>query len=232
MDYNRRDLLRFAAATALSSCTAGIANAADFSVDRAVSPLEIETARNVLAGIRLPHLDVPNRVGTRQLAYTSGQPSAFVDDATVMSCVANLSPQHQEDMLASMLLAQQAATFKYNPEQSPIDWYKYYHYVLSNLGWAMQEFAFTDFQSSGGSFSVSQDVIKILLALATGGESAVVSATLEALKNLSDSDERVVLFDAGATRWIKGISELASHQMQAGLLPRRFLRCIFTPPRT
>jgi hypothetical protein len=47
-------------------------------------------------------------------------------------------------------------------------------------------------------------VLKVLAAIATGNDIAIITETIEALKALSNKDQRVVLFDHASTKDKKG----------------------------
>jgi hypothetical protein len=126
------------------------------------------------------------------------QPAALVDDGSVVSFVADLSAEHQSDVLNSTLLAQLAANKKYDRWTKTVDWYKYYVDVLGGVGWVIQEFDFTKFDSQGNSFSVDKVLMELLAAIATQNQLAIALDALKALKALSDDDHRLELFNSAS----------------------------------
>lgn len=130
--------------------------------------------------------------------------SAAVDAGSLVSFVGGLSKTHQSDVLNSTLLAQLAANKKYDRESQTKEWYGFYRNVLENVGWVIQEFDFTKFNDNSASFSVDEVVIKLLAAIATQNDIAVVAETIEAMKALGSDDGRVKLFDHNSTNLQKG----------------------------
>lgn len=128
-------------------------------------------------------------------AATAGNPSGFIVAGSTVTFVAGVNPQFQSDILNSTLLAQLAANKKYDRESDARNWYDFYVHVMENIGWVVQGFSFTKFNVGGGSLTCEKAVIDILAAIATGGQMAVVNATLAAMKNMSDRDGRLVLFE-------------------------------------
>ncbi len=114
-----------------------------------------------------------------------GAVSAFTD---------KLKGIDKQDVLDATLFAQLAADKGYDREKDTVNWYKYYKYVLGNIGFVAQSFNFQLYKASGSEFSMDQVVIEILAAIATGGQSIVISETLNALRGLSKSDNRIELF--------------------------------------
>ncbi|UNO41532.1 hypothetical protein [Streptomyces sp. MST-110588] len=130
---------------------------------------------------------------------------AAVNAGSLVSFVAGVSAQAKDDILNSVLLAQLAANKKYNRERDTVNWYAFYRNVLEHVGWALQAFEFTQYKHDEARFTMDKAVLKILVALLTGtGEYDVAKLTIEALKNLPEHDNRVVLF------------ERESHEMRMG----------------
>lgn len=128
----------------------------------------------------------------------------YVDDGSMVSFVAGLSATHKSDVLNSTLLAQLAANKQFDREEKTEAWYDFYRTVLENVGWVIQAFDFTRFETAGATFSVDEVVVKILAAIATQNDIAVVTETLEAMKALTAEDGRVVLFNQESHSLQKG----------------------------
>jgi hypothetical protein len=122
--------------------------------------------------------------------------AGFVDAGSLMSFVAGLTGEHQKDVLDSTLLAQLAANKKFDREKNVEDWYKYYRTVLETVGWVVEEFKFTRYETVGSTFTVEQVVLEILAALVAGSELTLVTATLNALKKAKDGSKPFTIWDA------------------------------------
>ncbi|HEU4562492.1 MAG TPA: hypothetical protein VFS20_31975 [Longimicrobium sp.] len=140
----------------------------------------------------------------RAVRFADGDEAAYVDAGSLVSFAVGVSAEHQSDILNSTLLAQLAANKKYNRETQTVEWYAFYHEVLENIGWVIQDFSFTRFSASGGSASVDAVVMTLLAALATGSQLALAQTTIKALQSLPANDSRVVLFETNSHTMDKG----------------------------
>jgi hypothetical protein len=173
------------------------------------SAQEYELATNELAEKldfidKLDLIDISD-VHLREVTNQSG----FIDAGSLVSFVANVSTQHQQDVLNSFLLAQLAATAKFDRENQTIEWYNFYRTVLENVGWVIQNFSFDKFNASGSQFTVDKVVLEILEAIASQDEMAVAQATMDALKALDNGDGRLVLFESTSHSLQKGNFQIA-----------------------
>ncbi|NJN74880.1 MAG: hypothetical protein HC799_19910 [Limnothrix sp. RL_2_0] len=93
--------------------------------------------------------------------------TGYVNAGSLVSFVAGVSTEHQNDVLNSTLLAQLAANKKFDREKDTEQWYKFYREVLENVGWVIQEFDFQRYAPSGATFEMNKVVLDILAAIAT-----------------------------------------------------------------
>src|SRR5947209_20542739 len=105
------------------------------SAQNFVSELELTSPEEV----RLPSLAVRP---TPLAEVDPNKPSAHVVASSTASFVAGVSKQHREDVLNSTLLADLAASKKYDRENDTENWYQFYRTVLENVGWVIVEFSF------------------------------------------------------------------------------------------
>lgn len=126
-------------------------------------------------------------------------PSANAVDGSTVSFVSGFPTVQKNDVLNSTLLAQLAANFAYDRETETEQWYRKYLEVLENVGWVLQGFAFAKYNSASASFTMDKVVLTIIAALATQVQLAVVTATLNALRQAGDSDKALEVFDAGGS---------------------------------
>lgn len=154
-------------------------------VQKFIAELELTEPDPTIAGLTLAAVEPKD-----------GKEGGYVDAGSLVSFVAGVSGQHQKDVLNSTLLAQLAANKKFDRENDTENWYKFYRNVLENVGWVIQEFNFQKYAASGATFSINKVVLEILAAIATQNELAVITTTMNALKSLSDKDDRLVLFDS------------------------------------
>lgn len=147
--------------------------------------------------------------------------AGYVDSGSLVSFVAGLTRQQKSDTLNSTLLAQLAANKQYDRERQPREWYAYYREVLENVGWVVQEWDFTEFQTGGSTVSVYDTVIKVLGAIATGNQLAIVIATMDALNDLPEEDDRVVLFETESHSQNQGAFQVSSAEDSDGVVVMR-----------
>jgi hypothetical protein len=79
-----------------------------------------------------------------------------------------------------------------------MDWYKNYVNVLGQIGWNQPAFAFDTYKSGGSTVKMDEAVLGILAAIATGDELAMVAATMEGLKSLSDDSKQMMIWNANS----------------------------------
>jgi hypothetical protein len=149
---------------------------------------------------------------------TEGDKAGYVDAGSLVSFVAGVPLQHKHDVLNSTLLAQLAANAKYDREKQTTDWYKYYRTVLENVGWVLGGFTFTIYESGGAEFTADKVILKILEAIATGNDLAVVAATMEALNSLGDDDPAVKIFETSSHSASNGAFQIAAAAESDGVV--------------
>ncbi len=156
-------------------------------VDLAVFIEELELAEPPAAVAALP-LTAPR--------FAADKDAGYVDAGSLVSFVAGLSTEHQADVLNSTLLAQLAANKKFDREKQTGEWYGFYRTVLENVGWVVEKFEFTRYNAVGTTFTVEQVVLEIVGALLTGNQLAIVTATLNALKESSKGGKPITIWDS------------------------------------
>lgn len=146
------------------------------------------------------------------------QPSGFVDNGSLVSFLAGVDRQSQADVLNSMLLAQLAANKKFDREENTVGWYGFYHEVLENLGWVVQQFAFAKYDVAGSTATIDKVVLDLLAAVATEDGVAVAKSAIEALKALSADDNRLTLFQQSSHSAQNGNFQVANCSNTGGVL--------------
>lgn len=152
------------------------------------------------------------------VALLENAPAGYVVGGSAESFVAGVSHQSQRDALNSTLLAQLAANQKYDREKDTTNWYSFYRNVLENVGWVIQNFSFTKYNSQNASFTMDKVVLEILAAVASGDEIAVVQATNDALKKLKQNDGRLVLFETSSHSASSGNFQICVANEAGGIL--------------
>jgi hypothetical protein len=138
--------------------------------------------------------------------------SAAINTGSLLSFVAGVSGQEQQDVLYSVQLAARAASGAADRfTQTPL-WYQKYVEVLENLGWASEQLVFSQFEQREGEFRMDQAALAVITAIATQNQLAVLRASVEALEGLAEDDKTIRLFDFHASLESSGNFQLGSVQ--------------------
>lgn len=138
--------------------------------------------------------------------------AANVDVGSLLSFVDGVTGQDKNDVLYSVQLAQRAASGAFDRFTQTHFWYQKYVEVLQNLGWANEQFAFTQFEQSEGELRMDQAALKIITAIATQNQLAVLQEAIGALAKLAADDGPITLFDFHSSLQTSGNFQLGSVQ--------------------
>lgn len=138
----------------------------------------------------------------------AGQETAYVAGGSVASFVENVSVERQQDVLNSTLLAQLAATKKFNRETQTREWYTFYGDVLENVGWSITGFGFQEYRESAASLHMDKVALDLVASIASSNELAVLTKALGALGK-SDGTPATI-FDASGSTGNSGNFQIAT----------------------
>jgi len=116
-----------------------------------------------------------------------GAPSAAVDAGSLVSFVGNVPQDMQPDVLNSTLFAQLAANAAHSRFTDFEDWYEDYVNILNQVGWDIQGFNLTQFNSAATDFQISTVVLDVLAAVVGDEEVDLVGRVLENLDTDTDA---------------------------------------------
>jgi hypothetical protein len=142
-------------------------------------------------------------------------PEASVNVGSLLSFVDGVSEQEKNDVLYSVQLAQRAASGTFDRFTQTQAWYGKYVEILENLGWAVEQFAFSRLDHAEGEFRMDQAALAIIGAIATQNQLAVLQQGLDALSKLADGDGTISLFDFHSSMEGSGNFQLGSVQRSA-----------------
>lgn len=231
LDVTRREALRIGGLAAATALTGEHLFAAPPSKDELIKLTSnlpkwnadrLAKSRKFIDSLELAENPAIEKLASKALNLRDQPPQAFVNDGSVQAFVSGMSEKLRHDVLNSTLLAQLAATKKFDRFRDSENWYKFYREVLENVGWVIQAFDFTKFETSGDTFSVASDVIGVLLAICTGDESALVQSALNAVKNMTDGDSRLVLFETESHSTNQGSFQISAAAEDKGLAVLKF----------
>lgn len=156
-----------------------------------------EQIRNYIRELPLAPLDStqPHVYDPKASAFADDKEGAAVDAGSLVSFVSGLTAVHKSDVLNSTLLAQLAASKAFDRFKQTRQWYEKYCEVLAQVGWVVPTFAYREYSPSGASLQLSDAILDILSAIATGDEIKIVQATLTSLKDNPSSQGPLTLFE-------------------------------------
>jgi hypothetical protein len=154
-------------------------------------------AMTYLKQLELPEVDTSLPALFRQEAavFKDDTEGAAVNAGSLVSFVSGLTETHKSDVLNSTLLAQLAASKQHDRFKDTMRWYDFYIQVLAQVGWVIPAFAFRDYSPSGSSLVLSDAILDILSAIATGNEMNILKAALGSLKEKPGNEGPLTLFD-------------------------------------
>ena len=167
-------------------------------------------AKRFLEELSLPEIDTsrPAVFRPKAAAFQAEKEGAAVNAGSLVSFVSGLTEIHKSDVLNSTLLAQLAASRKTDRFQHTFDWYTHYTTVLAQVGWTVPAFAFRDYRPSSSSFQLSDAVLEILGAIATGDEMDILRTSLSSLKDKPGNEGPLTLFDQQSFPETKGTFQI------------------------
>ena len=151
-------------------------------------------------------------VRARALAATN---VATVNVGSLLAFVEGITEQDRSDVLYSVQLAQRAASGSFDRFTQTQFWYQKYVEVLQNLGWANEQFAFTQFDQGEGEFRMDQAALGIITAIATQNQLGVLQQSVAALSKLAEDDGVITLFDFHSSAQSSGNFQLNAVQRAA-----------------
>ncbi len=126
---------------------------------------------------------------------SDAEPSAIVDHANLVACVAGLPLQQRQDVIDSLLLAQLAADNSHNRSTAMEAWYGRYCEVLSHIGWACGSFRFRSHKVRGNAAAMATLVLEVLGAIARQDHLATAQKAIKALAAKAKDDPNARTFE-------------------------------------
>lgn len=107
-----------------------------------------------------------------------------------------IADQDRSDILNSVLASNLAALKKYNVLTFPSEWLQFYHNTLQALGWVLQDFQLTKFQSGAKRYMMAQVIEAVMQPVASAEELITINDLLNYLKELDVTDDILKLLQA------------------------------------
>ena len=131
----------------------------------------------------------------------------YVIAGAIVTFTQNVTGLAKQDVIDSTLFAQIAASQQYNRESDPDNWYKYYAFVLENLGYVIQDFQFKKYTPKKDVFKkhyFSMDTVVMEELDITEEQKVVMNKTLLELNGTSVNNSTLQLFYNQSTNGSKG----------------------------
>jgi len=152
------------------------------------------------------------RAARRTRSVANASPEANVDVGSLVSYVNGVSAAEKDDILYCVQLAQRAASGAYDRFNETQAWYGKYVQILENVGWTIDQFAFSHFEQRESEFRMDQAALSIITAIATQNQLAVLQQSISALSKLSEGDGTIRLFDFHSSVEASGNFQLGAVQ--------------------
>jgi hypothetical protein len=134
--------------------------------------------------------------------FDKAKAQARVVGSAVFSFAQGVTAEVRSAISDSVLLAQLHANKKVSVEKDPLAWFRVNTEVLQNVGWMLQDGAWTDYTTQGKASEVHQKIIEVL-AVALGptpAALAIVTSTMTALKAMNPNSPWISIFSHEAQK--------------------------------
>ena len=172
--------------------------------------------------LKIPEYQMPveEELGFEMVQDIPGEnPSqGFVNNKSLISFVAGISHQAQQDVLNSTLLAQLYADHVDPEGEDLMAWYQAYIKVLKNVGWTVEGIETATFDSTTNLLDMKNAILEILAEAIGGQYLPLISKTLEVFKELTDSDHKLLVFENNSHTLSKGNFQIGVVDETAGVL--------------
>jgi hypothetical protein len=138
--------------------------------------------------------------------------SAFLNSRNIVSFVSGVAGQARRDVLNATLFAQLAADNDHPRMKQPEEWLNRYRDVLNRIGWNLEAGESRNYSSEVNEFDMNKALLKIMGGALLGPVSqlAIITATLEALKELGEGSDDIKVFE-------RRLQQLDTMSFQLGL---------------
>jgi hypothetical protein len=164
-----------------------------------------------IQSLELAPLDPPD-VKIERTRSVGGEGSAAIDAGGIVAFAPGIAAQDQEDILYSMQLAQRAASAVADRYAAVKDWYRQYVNVLTQTGWVLSGFNLNAQKVDQAQIEVAKAALEILAAAATGPQSAILLAAINALKGMAKDDGFITLFEHYGAQGLVGNFQISDVQ--------------------
>lgn len=153
-----------------------------------------------------------DRSSFTSLESSDDDASAYLNSRNIVSFVSGVAGQARRDVLNATLFAQLAADGEFPRMKEPKAWLNRYTDILNQIGWNLEAGERREYVSGVSEFDMNKALLKIMggALLGPASQLAVITATLDALKDLGEGAEDIKVFE-------RRLQELDTNSFQLGL---------------
>lgn len=112
-------------------------------------------------------------------------------DGLILLCPFGIDETNRKDLISSILFSNLATTKKVNQIKEPILWYNTYSSILQQIGWTIQNFNFSTYQSTTKRYLLPDVIINML----NSNELLIGEKAINLIKEFDDDDESLQLLE-------------------------------------
>lgn len=134
--------------------------------------------------------------------FDKAKAQAQVVGSSLFSFAQGVTPETREAISESALLAQLVANKRSSAEREPTEWYAIYQEVLTNVGWVLQDYGWTDYTAKGTAVEVHQKIIEVLTAALgpSAAALAIIKSAVDALAAMAPDTSWLTIFSRESQR--------------------------------
>lgn len=128
--------------------------------------------------------------------FDKAKEQALVVGSGMFAFTVGVTKEVREAISDSALVAQLVANTSTSQQDAPIKWFNEYSGCLQNLGWTLQEGAWSDYTKEGSAAEVHEQISGVLAAVLGPGAAAltIITATVAALKKMEPTTPWIRIF--------------------------------------
>jgi hypothetical protein len=140
--------------------------------------------------------------GEASEVFEKAKAQAQVVGSSLFSFAQGVTAETREAISDSALLAQLVANKRSSADKEPTEWYAIYQDVLTNVGWVLQDYGWTDYTAKGTAVEVHQKIIEVLTAALgpSAAALAIIKSAIDALAAMTPDTSWLTIFSRESQR--------------------------------
>lgn len=183
-------------------------------------PINMDSAREYVASLDLPEpLVVAQGIDVEEEnPFDTVKDQATIVGQDVLAFMTGTEETLRKAISDSSLLAQMVADKRVPDKRDIYGWYDAYFEVLRNVGWAVQDQGWSEYEEKGDGFEVHEQIAEVAAVLLGPAPAAlaIVMGTLNALKKMKSDSPFITLFNRSSTHAEAARFQISVVQPQEG----------------